>query len=812
MSFKNKLSKSLNEKDVENVYRTELSATEGASITSPYGGDGLLQAKNLRSLLEFKYNENFKNKLAQTNVLVQCLYYLKKYEEAGDKLPSTIFVGDINECFAIHTNSIVKYLSSEIDWKIAPSEAHKKNPELIKAMVGDENILPFVYDIDDSFTIKTIIEKIKDLSENVIRKVRITKHNIVAIFDYFDKNVISDMFGLSTNEKANLFIQIIINPSENYLHPKKKNMLITKSFGELRVNQSLFNSFFSHFEGDIYSPKEKEQLTSLVDRLVDDTVRRNKGEFFTPTAFVDLAHKYISDVFGADWKERFVVWDNSCGTMNLTRDYNFKELYCSTLEQSDIDTANQMGYNVSATKFQFDFLNDPDEKLPQGLQEAINSGKEILFLINPPYATANNLGTKADDHKAGVSDTKIGAEMKGEDWGAASQNLYAQFLYRITKIQERNKNIKIAIFSPPLFLSGGSYKKFREKFFIEFGFEKGFLFEACHFSDVAKNWGISFTIFGKGENKDSFNLDVVDYSDSFELEIRYKKELYNTDNYFAASDWVRKEIKLYNNSVMLPHLSSATTVSHKDNQRLCEGSLGSGCFLSNSVYKNSVGVSIFSSIQTQGNASISNSILAENFTKMLNLFAARKVIQSNWINQKDEYLAPNESHSKYEQFSHDSIVYSLFNNSSQQSSLRQIDYKDKKWDIKNEFFWLSKEEMLSLAEEHHYDNLYKDAKGSENRFVYTKLFGSEGIYNKLSPDAKEILDLASDLLRKSFDMRKLVSENHPEYHLDAFDAGYAQLKLVWKDYFKEEFNAFRAKYKAFEDRLRPLVYELGFLK
>jgi len=41
---------------------------------------------------------------------------------------------------------------------------------------------------------------------------------------------------------------------------------------------------------------------------------------------------------------------------------------------------------------------------------------------------------------------------------------------------------------------------------------------------------------------------------------------------------------------------------------------------------------------------------------------------------------------------------------------------------------------------------------------------------------------------------------------------YAQLKLSWKEYFKEEFEAFRKLYKALEDRMRPLVYELGFLK
>jgi hypothetical protein len=153
----------------------------------------------------------------------------------------------------------------------------------------------------------------------------------------------------------------------------------------------------------------------------------------------------------------------------------------------------------------------------------------------------------------------------------------------------------------------------------------------------------------------------------------------------------------------------------------------------------------------------------------------------------------------------------LFNNSSQQSSLRQVTYKNKLWDIKNEFFWLSKAEMLKLAEANNYDELHKDAKFGDERFVFKKLF-QEGIYNKLSSDAKEVLDAASELLRKSIQMRKMVSDNHPEYHLNSFDAGYAQLKLVWKEYFKDEFKVFRGKYTAFEDRMRPLVYELGFLK
>lgn len=804
MGLKQKLTKSLNEKDVENTYRSELLKIEESHITSPYGVDGLLENKNIRALLEFKYSEILKNKLSQCNVLIQCLYYLKKFENAGDKLPTTIFVGDINECFAIHTNSIVKYLSSEIDWRIAPSEAHKKNPELIKAMVGDENILPFVYDVDEHFSIKTIIEKIKDFSDNVVRKVRITKHNIVVIFDYFDKNVLSKV-ELTTNEKANLFIQLVINVNENYLHPKRKNVLITKSFGEITVNHNLFKSFFSHFEGDLYSPKEKENLTALVDRLVEDSVRRNKGEFFTPTPFVDLAHKYVSETFGEDWKEKYVVWDCAWGTGNLTRDFKFKELYASTLEQSDIDTANQMGYNNEAIKFQYDFLNDDDSKLPQGLLDAINSGKEILFLINPPYIKA----TPNKGHEnTGISDTNVSKEMNINKFGIASSQLSTQFLYKITKLQKKNKNVKIGIFNKPNYMTSDGFKILRQFFLTNFSFNKGFLFNASHFSDTASTWGIAFSLWDLhsiSSNINEFPHTIVDTDNTFTIIESGEKILYNCDGLVKANNIFSIKEK---NDIMLPPIKSFITIENVKEKLGSTKAIGYINNHSNNLMQQQVVFLASSVISANGNKVISEN----NIFSTLNLFTARKAVKGDWMNDKDEYLAPNEEHPQYEQFTHDSIVYSLFNNSSQQSSLRQVDYKEKKWDIKNEFFWLSKNDLLELSENSNYDEIYKDARTADERFVYNKLFGEARIYDKLSPDAKEVLDMATDLLKKSFEIRKVISENNPEYHLDSWDAGYAQLKLVWKEYFKEEFTVFRNLYKEFEDRLRPQVYELGFLR
>jgi len=203
------------------------------------------------------------------------------------------------------------------------------------------------------------------------------------------------------------------------------------------------------------------------------------------------------------------------------------------------------------------------------------------------------------------------------------------------------------------------------------------------------------------------------------------------------------------------------------------------------------------------------SVIPENLHKVVAMFSARKLITTTWLNQKDEYSAPNEGHTEFQQFVYDSFIYSLFNSSSQQSSLRQVEYKGQSWDIKNEFFWMSAERMKELADENGYDELYNDARTASDRHVYKLLFGPENVYEKLSPDAKAVIDKSTELVELSMEMRQVMAND--DNHLNSWDAGYAQLKLVWKEYFQEDFNEFRRLYKVMEDRMRPLVYELGFL-
>jgi len=477
----------MNEKDVENIYRhTFMTKFKNMEITSPFGCDGFGVSKedNLRVLFEFKDDLNLQSKVEVCKVLAQSIFYIKKFYEAGIVPPSTIFVGDRNECFAVHVNDVIDYLDMDLNWKLAPSSAHRI-PELMTRLIQDENINPFVFSSDD-FT--QCVDKVKDLTENVQRKVLVTDKNITEVFRYFDEKVLGKRSKLTTNEKSNLFVQLLVNRDENYLHPvKRRKMIVTKAFGEVPVqSREGFVSFFAHFASS-YSPSQKEKLTAVVDRLVEDSTRRKQGEFFTPTIWVDKAHEYIASVYGENWKEEYVVWDPAWGTGNLTRDYKFAELYVSTLNQSDIDTANQMGYNPEATKFQYDFLNDDYEKLPEGLRNAIEEGRQIIVLMNPPYGTSS---TSFGNHKKGTSKTIVNQIMLDNGIGRSSQQLYAQFLYKLKEYGIKN----ISVFSKPNFFTSSGFIKFRELVWSDFKLMSGFIMDASEFADV-KQWPLTFTVW-----------------------------------------------------------------------------------------------------------------------------------------------------------------------------------------------------------------------------------------------------------------------------------------------------------------------------
>ena len=817
--FFDKIKEAKIERTVEDVYNEGINLyfPTDKGIEYPFACDGFVDTKTdndkvLKLIIEYKFNEMMFNTVSRAKILVQVIYYIKKFEQNGMILPNVCMVGDKDECFVMHTNELLKYLDENVDWSISPSNAATANPDLVLKISQDANINPFIFEIDENFNFKSVAEKIKDLAENIQRYVRVTEHNLSKIFDYFCKNVLKGKTKLSGHDMVEIFMGVIGDKMNYFQHPSSPNILVCKG-RNVNMDGNAFKSFFGYFDRN-YTPQETMCLNGIADRLIVDADRRNSGDFWTPTMFVDYAHDMISKKLGEDWKEKYVVWDNCCGSLNLTRDYKFGELYCSTLYQSELNIGAD--YNPEATKFQFDFLNDEivsknsllgvyNDKLPKGLKDALINNKPIVFFINPPYATANVMSTD-EKHKAGVAKTMINEQMLKDKIGASSQNLYAQFLYRIIQIKNEFNltNCHIALFSPTLFLTGSSYAKFRKVFLNEFSFDDAIQFKASHFADVADSWGISFSIWHNGETfeKNNFNYTLIDNENGEIVEIG-NKVVYNIDGLKTANDWCKEPIKRLK-SEDAPQISSAVKVKDNGRGTIVPNAIGYFGSNSNNVDMNMQFVAMYSSCSSRSHG---YSINTDNFDRCTALFSARKLIEKNWVNSKDEYLAPNTEHPAYNEFVNDSLIYSLFHSSSNQSSLRNVDYKGKKWDIKNEFFWLSNKEIENLSNTNGFTQTYNDARTSKERYVYNKLQTIT-----LSPEAQDVLDKASDIVRNTFKYRELFNQEHPEYQIMNWDCGWYQIKALAKEYAKSDYEEFVKLYKKLADKMRPMVYTLGFLK
>ena len=818
--FFDKIKEAKIERTVEDVYNEGINLyfPTDKGIEYPFACDGFVDTKTdndkvLKLIIEYKFNEMMFNTVSRAKVLVQVIYYIKKFEQNGMILPNVCMVGDKDECFVMHTNELLKYLDENVDWSISPSNAATANPDLVLKISQDANINPFIFEIDENFNFKSVAEKIKDLAENIQRYVRVTEHNLSKIFDYFCKNVLKGKTKLSGHDMVEIFMGVIGDKMNYFQHPSNPNILVCKG-RNVNMNGNAFKSFFGYFDRN-YTPQETMCLNGIADRLIVDADRRNSGDFWTPTMFVDYAHDMISKKLGEDWKEKYVVWDNCCGSLNITRDYKFGELYCSTLYQSELNIGAD--YNPEATKFQFDFLNDEivsknsllgvyNDKLPKGLKDALINNKPIVFFINPPYATA---GIKGENSKKGCANTKINAQMKNDKIGACCQNLYAQFLYRILMIKREFNltNCYIALFSPTLFLTGSSWSKFRNVYLNEFTFDSGVQFKASHFADCSDSWGISFSIWHNGETfeKNNFNYTLIDNENGEIVEIG-NKVVYNIDGLKTASEWAKEPIKKLKTFETI-NVSSAIKIrpDTSDNRGTnFEGSFGFINNGGNNVDQNTQMVGLYTMAYGNGNG---HGINTDNFDRCTALFSARKLIEKNWVNSKDEYLAPNTEHPAYNEFVNDSLIYSLFHSSSNQSSLRNVDYKGKKWDIKNEFFWLSNKEIENLSNTNGFTQTYNDARTSKERYVYNKLQTIT-----LSPEAQDVLDKASDIVRNTFKYRELFNQEHPEYQIMNWDCGWYQIKALAKEYAKSDYEEFVKLYKKLADKMRPMVYTLGFLK
>jgi hypothetical protein len=834
------------EKDVEAFFRSILEKqTKTKFITEKGKGwqtDGIIkwQGPNgeISLLLEAKFNKDLTDTKIRSNVIAQVLYYYNRLKQAGKVLPSFILIGDETYSFLLKFSSIDSYLSLDIDWSRPPSSP---DPEL------KIEIDVFLYKTSELSGLE-LKKQCEILSTDTTVKIKPSEENLSAMYQYWVDHIFpKDKY--SSIERAHIFYSCICYSEKDhncaYPHPTKKDTLVIDS-KEYQLLLSVMNGFFSQVQRGL-SAIEIDALVSMRDTIIEDDIRRRQGAFYTPTLWVEEAHLQIEKILGENWKDECIVWDCCAGTGNLTRDYDFSNLIISTAELTDIQLIKREGYNENAQIFQYDFLNpeaespffaeeNGDNVLPLAvkklLKEGAKAGKRLVFLINPPYATAGNAGAKGTA-KAGVAQTIVNKEMKKAKLGACSQQLYSQFLYQCEQLASEYafEQKSIGVFCKPAFMTTGSFAKFRPFWYEKYSYQSGFLFQASHFANVSGAWAVCFTLWSEGETdlKQDLPVTLKDLEDGSVISLG-NKTLYASCGR-EATKWVKKPVKGLK-TYDAPQMKSGLSLKTKGVLRGREVK-GSLLYFTNNANCPQENQRVYFTSHCSPNGHGATSVLAgESWRRAISLYSARKLVKGNWVNDKDEYLAPHADFEGYDQWVDDCHIYALLHNSNNITAMRNIEYKNVNYNIHNHFFWLTRKEAIQLyGNNRETRSLYRDVKKNpipfipetENGLDVTPLWRKNGdpyfsfvLPNlNLSPLAVEILKDLNQLFVDSLPLRKQVTHvNSLNLHLEAWDAGVYQLKKFWytNPNLKEKWEALRLKHLRLANQLQPGVYKYGFLK
>ncbi|MEJ8582018.1 hypothetical protein JSO63_00090 [Riemerella anatipestifer] len=576
---------------------------------------------------------------------------------------------------------------NDFNWNVTPSNHTTKEFQLIKERI--DQILKntsYVYDYEtDEKELRFFIKNnIANASE--VRKIKIDKNNFIPIYlrwleivkptidvdwDELKKNNILDSdFYLAdifvddkdtqkleddTSIRDSLFV---IYENQGYKISKENLRQMFDATIGIR-NKNAYQQFWKRYKRPPIT-EFQEYIIERRDLLVPQDIRERKGAFFTPRKWVELSQKYLTDYLGENWQDDYYIWDCAAGTGNLlaglTNKYN---IWASTLDMADVNVMHERidhGANLLKSHvFQFDFLNDDFSKLPQSLQDIINDEekrKKLIIYINPPYAEGDNVRGigRRDVH---ISNTHVKYQ---NIIGKARSELFAQFFARI---YAEIPNCVLAEFSKLKILQAPNFSDFRN--FFRAKLEKIFVVPANTFDNVKGHFPIGFLIWNlnKKEVFKQITADIYDAKTNFVN----TKEITTYDNYKYISDWLVSFSKIQ--SFQIGHLASVG--NDFQNQRMI--------FIDN----------VSKELWKKGGRH--TRIYDKNLIPTSIYYAVRKVIPATWLNDRDQFLYPNEDWRTDIEFQNDCLAYTLFNNniSSQEGTNHWIPFTEQEVNAQDKF-------------------------------------------------------------------------------------------------------------------------------
>jgi hypothetical protein len=710
---------------------------------------------------------------------------------------------------------------NDFNWNVTPSNHETKEFQLIKERI--EKTLKqhtFVFDYEkDSKELEAFIKN-NVAKATTTSKLKINKNNFIPLYlrwletvkpiidvnwDELKKaNILDSDFYLADlfvddkdtqNIEDDLTIRdnlFVVFQNQGYTIAKENIKQMFDATIGLK-NKDTYQQFWKQYK----RPPVKEFQDYIIERrdlLVPQDIRERKGAFFTPRIWVELSQKYLTDYLGENWQEDYFIWDCAAGTGNLlaglTNKYN---IYASTLDQADVNVIHERidhGANLlKGNVFQFDFLNDEfipiskGGKMPDSLFSIINDKekrKKLVVYINPPYA---EVGSKTSvENKTDISkSTNIYNKYKNI-LGKSSNELFAQFLYRIYNEIPLSK---IANFSTLKNLQSSNFIGFRKVFKPKL--EKLFVVPADTFDNVKGQFPIGFFIWNceKSENFVSIEVDVFDKKGEFILE----KNVYSNDDKKLISDWFFEVLDEKNK---IGHLS-------------CRGSNDFQAQSTININSYLVTLKDRSNRRYRGTLNINT----ENLVKTCVFFSVRHCIDATWLNDRDQFLYPKDDWQTDTEFQNDCLAFALFHGqnriTSSEGTNHWIPFTEHEVDAQAKFESSFMTDFMKgkIKAEATGDTLFEAGKKKERKPL------------EFSDEAKAVFD-SGRALWKYYHSQKDVNVNASLYDIREYFQGRnekGRMNSKSDDArYMELIGALRGQLSVLAEKIKPKVYEFGFLK
>lgn len=737
-------------------------------------------------------------------MFTQLMHYVQQALNKGEEVPPFLCVIDTKKAAIMRSADVIPFLQRKtIKWGKRASDVTQEALDAVSAHIGT-HFVSFRIETHEQEFIATIKNAIK--SGDIIR-TQITPDNLKQVFDKWVLMIGQEILGVEREDYALLFYADIMSDGNISTHDNLPAQLLHKNNAPVfMLGSKLFElgskEGYRQFWAIYHRPPAKEYRNYLLERrdsLIPIDERSFKGAFYTPLNVVDKAYDKLTDILGKNWQRDYIVWDMCCGVGNLeVKHSNPRNIYMSTLDQADVDVMHATRTCVSASRFQYDYLNDDiDElgnidytltnKVPQALRDAISQGKKILVLINPPYAEAgNSMGSQS---KAKVSKTKV-ATLAMSEYGKASNELFAQFIARLAK---EIPNVTLAIFSKLKYVTAPNFEKFRKVWSADY--LGGFVVHSKAFEGLKGNFPIGFLVWKTYSNSyekrmvTEVSVDVLDKNANPIGE----KTFYNLPNSTFLNVWIQRPKA--NKDVVVPLKNAVLVYDKKVHlQNWSDGAIGYMWCDSNDFQKASTMTVLFSSVWGQGHGFYVNE---DNLWQAAIIYTVRKIIKHTWLNDRDQFLQPSKPLS--EEFKNDCLIWMLFHSSNLTASANDLEWKGKKWSLVNHFIPFTESEV-----------------GAPDRFESD--FMVRYLANlTISDESRAVLEEARKLW-KSFFSHTDVRVVRNELKLNRTDVGWYQLRKALEarnksgDYPPVSFSSFKAKYDLLTEKIQPSVYEYGFLR